>query len=330
MTSRSRTISKLPAMARPSIIPRVAENPAHRSGGFTFVEMLVAMSLSALFLGTAALTFNAITQNSKHFSMVHELNLGTTVCQNFYGISGATVRAPGAPNLGRIGFAQELRDQLLEDMARSESVYCLARSGLNSLRPEWLDWPYGDPAVTAPPLDSPEAFRQYLASVEPTTASVFTAYRNVPPASAPNTTIFLIAPTDQVDFLKVQAVYEIDFQTLTSPAGIYASVRRYKNGALTHYYDVFYDEGPENFLSPSVVAFESRTRLALNEGADIDRFKVSPTSPFYFLWLPDPTINPLTTETVTAPTSTADPLEAYGHLAGKTGFSVVFPMFPSL
>ncbi len=140
----------------------------------------------------------------------------------------------------------------------------------------------------------------------------------------------MLAPTDQADYLKVQAVYEIDFLTLTSPAGVYASVRRYKNGALTHYYDIFYDEGPETFLTPSVVAFESRTRLMKNEGAAIDRFKRGPTGPFYLIWLPDPTINPMTTGTVTVPTDTANVLEAYGHLAGKTGFMVVCPMFPSL
>ncbi|MCB1229601.1 MAG: prepilin-type N-terminal cleavage/methylation domain-containing protein [Verrucomicrobiae bacterium] len=309
---------------------KVATRHASSASGFTFVEMLVAMSLSAMFIGTAALALSAITQNGKQFSTIYEISLGTTVCDNFYGINSSTVRTPASPNLGRLAFVHEMRDQFLDDLSRSESVFCLARSGLNSLRPEWLDWPYADPAVTNPTLDSPEAFRQYLANVEPTTASVFTSYRNVPPSTAPNTTIFLIAPTDQPDYLKVQAVYEIDFQTLTDPAGTYASVRRYKNGALTHYYDIFYDDGPEDFLIPSVVAFESRSRLAKNEGAAIDRFKQGPSGPFYLIWWPDPSINPLKTPTASKPTATSDPLEAYGHLAGKTGFTLVAPMFPSL
>lgn len=311
-----------------SLQPRRTTGRSPQSA-FTFVELLVAISLSAIFIGTGALALGTISRNSKHFSAVHQLNLGTEICANFYGINSGTVTAPASPNLGRIALAQELRDQFLADLDQSESLYCLARAGLNDLRPEWLDWPHAA-ATNKPVLDTPEAFRQFLAAVEPTTAAVFTAYRNVPPASAPNTSLFMIAPTDQADYLKVQAVYEIDFQTLTSPAGVYASVRRYKNGALTHYYDIFYDEGPEAFITPSVVAFESRTRLMRNEGAAVDRFKRSPTGPFYLIWLPDPTINPMTTETATVPTDSANVLEAYGHLAGKTGFMIVCPTFPSL
>lgn len=298
---------------------------------FTFVEMLVAMSLSAMFIGTAALAFSAISQNSKQLSTIYELKLGKPTVQSLYGINSSSVRAPASPNLGRLAFVHEMQDQFHEDLGRSESVYFLARSGLNSLHPEWLEWPYADTAVENPVLDSPEAFRQYLADVDPTTAGVFTAYRNVPPDSAPNTSIFLIAPTDQADHLKVQAVYEIDYLTLSDPAGIYASVRRFKNGALTHYYDVFFDEGEHEFITPSFVAFESQSRLARNEGNSVDRFKQGSSSgPFYLFWLPDPSINPLTTESVTVPTDTSDPREAYGHVAGKTAFLMSAPMFPSL
>jgi prepilin-type N-terminal cleavage/methylation domain-containing protein len=301
-----------------------------RNGGFTFVEMLVAISLSALFIGTAATVLSAITQNSKHFSTVHNLAIGTSANQNFYGLTTSAVRVPGAPNYGRLGFVHEMRDQFYEDVSRSEGVYCLARTGLNSIRPEWLAWPHSAPTAGKPVLDTPEAFRQFLATAEPTSAGIFTAYRNVPPASAPNTSIFLTAPTDQADYIKVQAVYEIDYLASTSPAGVYASVRRYKNGAMTHYYDVFFENSASTVLLPTFVAFESRARLASNEGAAIDRFKTGRSGPFYLIWLPDPSINPATTTAVTAPTSTSDPRQAYGHLAGKTGFMLTAPMFPSL
>lgn len=298
--------------------------------GFTFVEMLVAMSLSAMFIGTAAMALSAITQNSRHFSSIHDLTIGTANNTNFYNLSSSKVQVSGAPNYGRLAFVNEMRDQFYEDVSRSEGVYCLARAGLNTIRPEWLAWPYSDPAASKPVLDSPEAFRQYLATAEPTSASIFAACRNVPATSTPNTTIFLIAPTNQADYLKVQAVYEIDYVSITSPAGIYASVRRYKNGAMTHYYDIFYEEGPESAMLPTFVTFESRARLARTEGDAIDRFKKGRSSPFYLIWLPDPSINPMRVETAALPAAATDPRQAYGQLAGKTGFLLTAPLFPSL
>ena len=305
--------------------------PRHQvSGGFTFVEMLVAMSLSAMFIGTAAMVLAAITQNAKNFSTVHSIELGTATCENFYSLSKSSVNTSAAPNLGRLGLVHEMRDQFYDDVSLSEGVYCLARAGLNTVRPEWLEWPYSDPAASKPVLDTPEAFRNFLATAEPTSAAIFTAYRNVPPATAPNTTIFLTGPTDQADYLKVVAVYEIDFVTSTSPAGIYASVRRYKNGTLTHYYDIFYDDKGEAPLIPSMAAFESRSRLAKTEGDAIDRYKLGRSGPFYLIWLPDPSINPLGTPTVAIPTDTTDPRQDYAQHAGKTGFMLTVPMFPSL
>ncbi|MCB1089913.1 MAG: prepilin-type N-terminal cleavage/methylation domain-containing protein [Verrucomicrobiae bacterium] len=308
--------------------PRTSRHTSGRA--FTFVEMLVAMSISAMFIGTAAMVLSTITQNAKHHSTIQEISIGASVNQNFYGLTSGSVTTPSAPNYGRLGFVHEIRDQFYEDVSRSEGVYCLARGGLNSLHPEWLSWPYTDPTVTKPVLDTPEAFRQYLATVEPTSAAVFTAYRNVPPSSAPNTSIYLTAPTDQADYIKVQAVYEIDYVTTTSPAGVYASVRRYKNGAMTHYYDVFFENATQATLFPSVVHFESRSRLAKSEAASITRFKKGVSGPFYLLWLPDPSIDPLKANTTTAPTDTSLPLEAYGHLAGKTGFMLTAPLFPTL
>lgn len=305
--------------------------PQHFSAaGFTFVEMLVAMSLSAMFIGTAAMVLSAITQNSKNFSTIHSIELGTATCENFYGLSKSAVSTSAAPNLGRIGFVHEMRDQFYEDASNSEGIYCLARSGLNTIRPEWLDWPYASSAASKPALDSPEAFRNYLAVVEPTSASIYTPCRNVPPASSPNTTIFLTGPTDQADYLKVVAVYEIDFITSTSPVGTYASVRRYKNGTLTHYYDIFYADSGEKPVIPSFVAFESRARLAKTEGDAIDRYKLGRNGPFYLIWFPDPSINPLNTPSVAVPTDPKDPRQAYGHLAGKTGFMLTAPLFPTL
>ena len=305
-----------------------ARNPGAR--GFTFVEMLVAISLSAIFLGTAALSMYAVSQNAKHFSTMTTVPIGEPQKSNFYGISGDTIRTPACPNLGRIPLAHEMRDRFLGDVAMSEGVYCLARSEVNPVRPESLAWPYPAGSPDRPTLDTNEAFREFLATVEPSTAGIFVAARNLPPADAPNTSIFLIGASNLADTLSVQAVYEIDYVPSATPAGTYASVRRYKSNTLTHYYDVFYQEGPEAALLPTFVAFESETRNFLDEGDAIDRFKVAPRGPFYLLWWPDPTMNPFTTPSVSGSSDPTEPLSAYGHLAGKTAFTLAVPVFPTL
>ena len=51
-------------------------------------------------------------------------------------------------------------------------------------------------------------------------------HRNVPAANRPNSTIFMIAPSEDPGYLRVKAVYEIDYITTTNPAGTYASLMR--------------------------------------------------------------------------------------------------------
>lgn len=300
------------------------------TGAFTFVEMLVAMSLSAMFIGTAALAMHAVSQNSKHYSTISTIPIGEATKQNFYGLAGSSIKVPSAPNLGRLPLVMEMREAFQEDLDRSESVYCLARSEVNTIRPQQISYPDADDASNLPNLDTPEAFRQLLATAEPTSASLFQAYRNVPPESASNTSIFLIAPTDQPDSLKVHAVYDIDYVPSASPEGVYAAVRRYKNGNLTHYYDVFFRKGDHSPLRPTFAAFETRSRLSVDEGDAIDRFKVAHRGPFYLIWWPDPSLNPFDQPDATLPAGTDDPRAAYGLNAGKTGFVLVAPMFPSL
>ena len=298
--------------------------------GFTFVEMLVAISLSAIFLGTGALAMYAVSQNAKHFSTVVTVTIGESLKSNFYGISGDTIRTPACPNLGRIPLAQEMRDRFLEDVAMSEGIYCLARSEANPIWPDTLAWPYPAGSPDRPTLDTNEAFRKFLASAEPSTAGVFLPARNLPPKSAPNTSIFLLGPSNLADALSIQAIYEIDYVPSTLPEGTYASVRRYKSNSLTHYYDVFYQSGTEGNLLPSFVAFESENRKFLAEGDAVDRFKLAPRGPFFLIWWPDPTVNPFTTPSLSLSAGPTEPLAAYGHLAGKTAFAMAVPMFPTL
>ena len=294
--------------------------------------MLVAISLSAVFMGAAALVFSAITTNSKRLTTVMDLNIGSANKANFYSQSGDTVLVYQAPNYGKAAYVQEFRDLLLEDASYSSSIYCLPRSVINTVRPEFLTYDAGvvGSATNRPRLDTPEAFRQFLATVEPTSAAIYdSSIRNVPATAKPNTSIYFLAPETDPGYIRVRAVYEIDFVTPTNLTGTYVSVRRYKNGALTHYYDIYYAAGAGDAFQPGFVAFERKGRLAVDEGSAIDRFKVSNGSPFYLIWLPDPAINPYSLPAWTAADPATSPRAAYEKMTGKTSFLISLPLFPS-
>lgn len=294
--------------------------------------MLVAISLSAVFMGAASLVFSAITTNSKRLTTVMDLNIGSANKANFYSQSGDTVLVYQAPNYGKAAYVQEFRDLLLEDASYSSSIYCLPRSVINTVRPEFLTYDAGvvGTATNRPRLDTPEAFRQFLATVEPTSAAIYdSSIRNVPATAKPNTSIYFLAPETDPGYIRVRAVYEIDFVTPTNLTGTYVSVRRYKNGALTHYYDIYYAAGAGDAFQPGFVAFERKGRLAVDEGSAIDRFKVSNGSPFYLIWLPDPAINPYSLPAWTAADPATSPRAAYEKMTGKTSFLISLPLFPS-
>lgn len=304
-----------------------------RPTAFTFVEMLVAISLSAIFLGSAAVVLSAINANSKRMVKVVTANIGSSTNQNFYGQSSSSLRVHVAPNYGKAASAQLFRDLVLEDADRSSAAFCLARSLRNSIRPEFLRYEPGETGSTSPRvlLDTPEAFRQFLASVEPTSAGIYdTAVRNVPPANRPNTTLYFLGPESDPGFIRVNAIYEVDLVPATNLSGDYVSVRRYKNGVLTHYYDTFFESGSGDPFHPVYVNFEREGRRAVSEGAAIDRFKVAPGSPFTLLFLPDPAINPYQVPTVTVTDPATAPRNAYQKMTGKTDFMVAVPMFPNL
>lgn len=304
----------------------------HKTCGWTFVEMLVAISLSAVFMGAAALVFSAITTNSKRLTTVMDLNIGSANKANFYSQSGDTVRVYQAPNYGKAAYVQDFRDLLLEDASYSSSIYCLPRSVLNTVRPEFLTYGAGvvGSSTNRPRLDTPEAFRLFLATAEPTSKAIYDSpIRNVPATAKPNTSIYFLAPETDPGYIRVRAVYEIDFVTPTNLTGTYVSVRRYKNGALTHYYDIYYAAGAGDAFQPGFVAFERKGRLAVNEGSAIDRFKASNGSPFYLIWLPDPAINPYNLPAWTAVDPATSPRAAYEKMTGKTSFLIALPLFPS-
>lgn len=304
-----------------------------QQSAWTFVEMLVAISLSAVFLGAASLVFASISANSKRLTTIVEANIGSVTKRNFYDQSGSTVRVYTAPNYGKSAFAQEFRDLMLDDADRSSAIFCLPREINNSIRPEFLRYLAGDDRATIarPRLDSPEAFRSFLADVEPTSAAIYdSAIRNVPATDRPNLSIYMLAPESDNGYIRVRAVYEIDLISAGSIGGTYASVRRYRNGSLTHYYDVHYTAGSGDPFQPLFVAFENKSLESVNEGQAIDRFKIAEGNPFYLIWLPDPAINPFDVEPWTDVDSASSPRAAYEHMAGKTSFMIALPMFPNL
>jgi len=140
----------------------------------------------------------------------------------------------------------------------------------------------------------------------------------------------MLRPETDRGYIRVHAVYEIDLIPTSSPSGTYASVRRYRNGSLTHYYDVFFEAGSGDVFAPLFVTFERKSRSAVSEGQAIDRFKIAGGNPFHLIWLPDPAINPYEEPTWTATDPAASPRAAYEHMAGKTSFLVALPMFRSI
>jgi len=305
----------------------------HSEKGWTFVEMLVAISLSAVFLGAASLVLASISVNSKRLSSIVTVTIGNSNKQAYYGQSGDTVSTYSAPNYGKASFAMEITDLIREDAASASFLHCLHRALPNTVRPEFLRYPAGDSGSTLlpPRLDTPEDFRTFLAQAEPTSAGIYDlAVRNVPTPDRPNTTLFIVGPAEDPGFLRVKAVYEIDYLSAASPAGTYATVRRYRNGTLTHYYDIFYEAGPGSLAVPSFVAFENTSRRAVIEGSAIDRFKIASHAPFYLLWLPDPSTNPHKTPTTPSTAPATAPLSAYEQIGTRSSLCIALPMFPGL
>ena len=225
-----------------------------RDRGWTFVEMLVAISLSAIFLGAASLVLSAISVNSKRLTTTVDVNIGSSNKQNFYGQGGNNLRVYSAPNYGKAANAQLFRDEMLEDAEYCSAVFCLPRQLRNSIRPEFLRYEPGDVGSTSPRprLDTPEAFRQFLAAVEPTSSAIYdTPIRNIPNSNRPNVTIFMLAPETDPGYIRIYAIYEIDIVPVTNVPGDYVTVRRYKNGSLTNYYDMFYESGNGEPFAPS-------------------------------------------------------------------------------
>lgn len=305
--------------------PRKSQIAHLRHGfGFSLIELLVVVALASAVITAGVLMFQTlVSSDSLRFSSGN-VNVGAALT-NFYGGSLTTTNALYAPSYGQAAQAEIVRDKFIGDLQQASAVFCLGRNGLNTIRPITIPV---DSTLQGRNLDTPEAFRLLLASSLPESAGIFSAYRGA--STATNASIFILKPSSYATELSVLAVYDIDLTPTTSPAGTYASVKRYEGGVYTDSYDVFYPSSSGTLpFNPLVVAFERSVRSVTVESATIDSLKKAAERPFYFIWWPDPAAHTL--EALSAPSfSTTDPRYAYSSMGGRTSFFFVVPMFPPL
>lgn len=323
---------------------------AHQRGGFTSVELLLVLALSAVIIGGAVISYGSLVRSQPSISSVVTVPLGAARMQNFYGSSASSLNVAMAPQYGALSQAEELREQFLTDTISATAVFCLPRDGTNTWRPSVI--PY-DPALHVE-LDTPQKFRAHIVANASVADSLYRDYRNPLNDTAvvpQNLSIFILGYSRYSGYLKVNAIYDIDVITFTGktePNGIHASVKRYADAVgsttpttLTYMggYDVFYPPSVPNptnttqwnkdGFTPLFITFERATRLALRETpTTIERFKRASERPFYFIWWPDPAVRHL--GPVTNTFAATDPRHAYNHMAGRTSFMLVVPMFPAL
>jgi hypothetical protein len=291
--------------------------------GFSLIEALVAAALAAALITVAVMIFQALTVRGTLRASHSDVNIGAAYA-NFFDEAGPVVEGVGvAPNYGCAAQAEIIRDKFTEDLQRATAVFCLGRSGLNTLRPSKITVPS---SFRGSSVDTPDAFADLI---DPA-ATVFTRYSGA--SSATNASIYLLGPSHNAVTLEIFAIYDIDLTPTTTPAGTYASVRRYALSGddpdvlklvESYYYDVFYPTSAGTIPFSPLIAFFGRA-----DGVTADPFRVAAERPFYFVWWPDPASRDLAAST--APTSADLPRSAYARMGGRTAFFLVVPMFPAL
>lgn len=311
-----------------------AGRPLWRAG-FSLIELLVAVAITAAVITTAVMIYQNLTASSSARTSYDTVEVGASL-PIFFGQGGTSLDAYFAPSYGRAAAAEFVRDQFIEDLQSASAVFCLGREVANTIHPTEIEIPS---TLRGNNLDSPSAFRSQLAAAIPASASIFVDYRGA--SMATNASIFILKPspvpqsaasgTEVLPSLSVFAVYDIDLTPTTSPEGTYVSVKRYQSSEEpTDYYDVFYAKSSGTVaFKPLVVCFERSARRVRDEGNDIDRLKQAGERPFYFIWWPDPAAPTL--EAFSEPEySDNDPRSSYAAMGGRTAFFFAVPMFPSL
>ena len=294
--------------------------------GFSFVELLMAIAIAATVITVAVLAYSTMARSNTRLRSIGEVELPAGTLSGLYDFNTNKVTTYFAPNYGRAALAEALRDRLYEDVGRANAVYCLVRSDANRLTTS--SRPTTNFTIStnydARRLDTPNAFRSILPTAA---ANKFTTYSGVPGTNTlRNLSIFILTPSDGPERLGLRSIYELDFVNAVSPAGTYASVRRYERGACTDYYDVFYPSSTLTVAFHPVVAYFERAT-----GSGPSLYRQAAHRPFYFVWWPDPT-SPTLEEAVEGlpAVSGSDVRFEYRGMTGRTPFFMVLPAFPSL
>lgn len=286
--------------------------------------------VGAAVIAAAVLGFQAVSASNGRVTRHGDVTIPASAAASL-GLSTNVVQVWTAPSYGRILAAEGLREKFLADVQRSVAVYCLPRTGQSTVRPSAiaLTGTYSPTTYDLRRVDTAEAFRLLLANAG-LGAGVFSTnpYTDTTTGGAArnqNLSIFVIYPGGGSS-LRVGAVYEIDFVRATSPAGTYASVRRYgENAEDTDLYDVFYADmdsagGTITNTSTNFCVAASFERVGRTENTTIAANRIATSQPFYFVWWPDPSTEQLPTNS--------------GHytavMGGQTSFFMVVPMFPPL
>lgn len=299
-------------------------NPDHRGRAFSLVELLVAAALGAAVITAAVIGFGVVSGASTRGGRV-DVQLPGNTHGSLYGSAATYVSVWPNPSYAEGAKASLLRDKLMEDASAATAVFCLGRNGLwTAARPGSISLTNTNDFRNAA---TPSAFRQFLVANNVSGASGFST-NQTGPLSTTNATVFVVGGLASQDpganTLQFVAIYEIDFVAATSPAGTYASVRRYDPDSPTvptDYYHAFYpgeDNGAGGFR-PLACHFG-------RAGAG-GTYDVAPNHPFTFLWWPDPLLSKLGGAAV--PASGGLPLRsAFANMAGRTSLFTVVPVFP--
>ncbi len=300
--------------------------PAPHSG-VTFVEFLVALVIGAAIIAAAVIGFGTIAQSPTRGGRI-DVTLPGTTHNAFFGTPASYVTIGQNPNYFQAAQARRMKDRLMADVSASSAVFVLGRNGGSSIRPSSLTVPADFDFRN---VSTPADFAEFLGEALPAAASVFNPAQQSGALNTTNATIFLLTGLRSVsqgaNTIFLISTYEMDFVPTTSPAGVYASVRRYSSDPAvpTDYYQVFYpdESNTSNAFRPLAAFFE---RQAMGTGSI---FGVAPNHPFSFVWWPDPLVSYLSGRPVQSGT-VGTPRASYANMAGRTSLFMVLPTFPSL
>jgi len=279
--------------------------PKRNSSGFTFVELLVALGICAIVMTVAVAAYGSIMRTGNSSIRAEDVDLGSAVYTNLYGGATGSVIAVGrSPNYSSTAQAESMRERLHQDTSTAIGIFCLGRDGRSSSRPSSINFSND---LDGRMMTNPLAFRGLLTNAADFSSNASNAIRGT------NLSIFILGASTNAYQLAVRAIYETDMVTTASPAGVYASVRRYEGAILTDYYHVFYADQTNSF-SPAAYFYP---RGSVNS--------VTVNRPFYLVWWPDPSVRSL------PPAAAGDPgAAAYTNMTGRSSLFFVLPQFPSL